>query len=310
MFRRKQNSGLVAVRVHKDRVDVARVSRDAGPRPSVEVCTSYRREGEVGETLGRIRRELHLERFSCATLLSAGDYQLQVVEAPDVPEPEVKQAVRWRLKDVLDYPVEVATVDVLTVPPNPAAPSRSRSIFAVAARNEMIAARMGEFAQAKVPLAVIDIPEMAQRNLASLFELPGRGLAMLSFDDERGLLTFTADGELYLSRSIDVSFNQLLVSDADQKRQLFERIVLELQRSLDHFDRQFSSVPIAKVLIAPLPDDVGLETYLIENLYVPVEVAALDSVLDFENTPELANKAMQAQHFLGIGAALRSGSAA
>jgi MSHA biogenesis protein MshI len=294
MFRRKQNSGLVAVRVHKDRVDVARVSRDAGPRPSVEVCTSYRREGEVGETLGRIRRELHLERFSCATLLSAGDYQLQVVEAPDVPEPEVKQAVRWRLKDVLDYPVEVATVDVLTVPPNPAAPSRSRSIFAVAARNEMIAARMGEFAQAKVPLAVIDIPEMAQRNLASLFELPGRGLAMLSFDDERGLLTFT----------------QLLVSDADQKRQLFERIVLELQRSLDHFDRQFSSVPIAKVLIAPLPDDVGLETYLIENLYVPVEVAALDSVLDFENTPELANKAMQAQHFLGIGAALRSGSAA
>jgi MSHA biogenesis protein MshI len=293
MLRRKQKSGLIAVRVLKDRIDVARVSRASGPRPAVDLCASFRNDGGAAETLGRVRRELHLERYNCSTLLGAGDYQIQVLEAPNVPDSEVRQAARWRLKDVLDYPVEAATVDVLQLPSNAGAPTRNRSILAVAARNELVAGRMNDFAQAKVPLSVIDIPEMAQRNLASLFELPGRGLAMLSFDEDRGLLTFTADGELYLSRSIEVGFSQLLMADADQKRQLFERVVLELQRSLDHFDRQFSTVPIAKVLVAPLPDDVGLVPFLIENLYVPVEVAALESVLDFEATPELAGSAMR-----------------
>lgn len=305
MLGRKRNSGLVAVQVRKDRVDVARVKRRDGVKPSVELCASYRHEGSEAELLGRARRDFHLERFRCATLLGAGDYELQVLEAPSVPETELKQAVRWRLKDVLDYPVDAATVDVLSVPADPASPTRSRSIFAVAARNELVSARMNAFAAAKIPLAVIDIPEMAQRNIAALFEMQGRGLAMLSFDEHRGLLTFTAGGDLYLSRSIDIGFTQLLVADADQKSQLFDRIVLELQRSLDHFERQFSALPISKVLVAPLPDDVGLETYLIDNLYVPVEMANLESVLDFERAPELAGKAMQAQHFMCLGVALR-----
>lgn len=306
MLGRKQVPGLAAVQIRKDRIEIARISRTGAARPTVEVCTSFRQEGDDAEMLGRVRREAHLDRFRCSTLLASGDYQLQVLEAPNVPQAEVKQAVRWRLKDVLDYPVEAATVDVLSVPADPASPTRTRSVFAVATKNELVAARMAAFAEAKIPLTVIDIPEMAQRNMASLFETAGRGLALLSFEEERGLLTFTAGGELYLSRTIDVGFTQLLLADATQRVQLFDRIVLELQRSLDHFDRQFSSVPIAKVLIAPLSDDVGLEAYLIENLYVPVAVAELESVLDFERVPELAGKAMQAQHFMSLGAALRS----
>ncbi len=310
MFGRKQNSDLVAVQILRDRIDVARIARGAAARPVVETCESFHLEGGTIESLGRARRDLRLDRYRCSTLLATGEYQLQVLDAPSVPEAEVKQAVRWRLKDVLDYPVEGATVDVLSLPGNGGGQSRSRSVIAVAAHNEVIAGRMGQFSEARVPLAVIDIPEMAQRNLAALFEVNGRGLAMLSFDQERGLLTFTAAGELYLSRSIEVGYTQLLMADAEQKTQLFDRIVLELQRSLDHFDRQFSAVPVAKVLVAPMPDDVGLEKYLMENLYVPVQTAALDTVMDMDKVPGLSNSAAQAQHFLNLGAALRSAASA
>ena len=306
MLGRKQNPGLAAIQVRKDRIDVANVSRNSGARPMVDSCVSFRRDGDDPDILSRVRREAHLDKFRCSTLLAAGEYQLQVLEAPSVPQAEVKQAVRWRLKDVLDYAVDAATIDVLSVPTDPASPTRTRSVFAVAAKNELVAARMEMFSAAKIPLAVIDIPEMAQRNMAALFEVKGRGLALLSIDEDRGLLTFTAGGELYLSRSVDVGFTQLLLADAAQRAQLFDRIVLELQRSLDHFDRQFSSLPVAKVLVAPMSDDVGLESYLVENLYVPVAVADLESVLDFTQVPELAGKAMQAQHFMSLGAALRS----
>ena len=102
------------------------------------------------------------------------DYQLLLVEAPNVPAAELKAAVRWRMKDMLDYRVDEATVDVLDIPPDPAAGGRSR--FDVRGRGAQRgrpavhrALRVGR----PFPLSVIDIAETAQRNIAALFEIAG-----------------------------------------------------------------------------------------------------------------------------------------
>src|SRR5438067_7603301 len=50
----------------------------------------------------------------------------------------------------------------------------------------------------------------AQRNISALLEPEGRGVAMLSFDADGGLLTVTFKAELYLARRIDVTLEQLL----------------------------------------------------------------------------------------------------
>jgi len=165
---------------------------------------------------------------------------------------------------------------------------------------------MNLFSEAKIPLRVIEIPEMAQRNLVALFEADHRALAMLSFGDEGGLLTFSARGELYLSRRIDVSFEQLTFATGDMRQQMFERIALELQRSLDHFDRQFSYVPVARLLLGPLPQEIGLWQYLAENLSAQVDSVDLGEVLDFHKVPELREPAEQMQRWQTLGAALRS----
>jgi MSHA biogenesis protein MshI len=214
--------------------------------------------------------------------------------------------VRWRLKDFLEYPVETATVDVVAIPVDQKAAARGRSVYAVSARNQDIEARMKMFAQAKIQLRVIEIAEMAQRNLAALFEVDQRALAVLSFSEEGGLLTFTAQGELYLSRRIDISLDQLIGARAQARDPLFERIALELQRSLDHFDRQFSNVPLAKLLLAPLPEELGLAAYLAGNLSAPVGSVNLGDVLDFHQVPELREPAEQILRWQTLGAALRA----
>lgn len=43
-------------------------------------------------------------------------YQLLQIEAPDVDPAELRAAVRWRIKDLIDYHVEDAVVDVIDVP--------------------------------------------------------------------------------------------------------------------------------------------------------------------------------------------------
>lgn len=307
MFRKSPQASLVAISVRPDRIDAAKVSRNGSAPPVVEICTSgSRRRGSDEEDLEALRRELHLDRFRCGTLLGASEYQLQLLESPSVPDNELKSAVRWKLKDVLDYPVEAATVDLVRVPADPNAPTRGKSVYAVAAKNSVVASHMKLFRQARIPLQVIDIPELAQRNLASLLETEGRGLALLSFGPEGGMLTFTSGGELYLSRRIEIGLDMLVNADPERRVQMFERITLELQRSLDHFDRQFSYVPLARLVVGPLPPDLGLEAYLARNLYVPVETVDLSTVLDFGGREELRDPLQQQRFFHLLGAALRS----
>lgn len=304
-FSRQRGAELAVVNLYDDRVEVGRIRLNEVERPRVALLTHFP-STDHAQTLHRIRRELRLKQFRCATVLSARHYQLQLLDTPpSVPEAEMKSAIRWRLKDYLDYPVESATVDVLALPADKATASRGQSVYAVSARNADIEACMKLFAAAKIPLEIIDVSETAQRNLATLFETDHRAVAMLSFSDEGGLLTFSAQGELYLSRRIEISLEQLSSAGPEMREQMFERIALELQRSLDHFDRQFSSIPLARLLLAPVPDELGLAAYLAGNLSAPVQSVDLGEVLDFHDVPELREPAEQMLRWQTLGAALR-----
>lgn len=304
-FRGKKQPGWLAVSLRGDHIDLVHARRTANGRPEIVLCDTYRTEGSEAEALARLRKELKLDQFRCTTLLKFADYQMHNLDAPNVPAAELKNAVRWRVKDIIDYPLEQATVDVLDVPVDKNGVSRNHSVYAITARNESVERTIKPFNEAKVPLEAIDIPACAQRNIAALFEQEGRGLASLAFHEECGKLIFTSGGEVYLTRRIEITLAQIMEPDVERRNQNFERIALELQRSLDHFDRQFNYVPVSKLILAPLPEDIGLLQYLASNIYVPVEPMDLAAVLDFPAVPELKHPARQAQCLAAIGAALR-----
>jgi len=260
---------------------------------------------EAGSGAGeKLARDLQAERYQCVTLLQPGQYQMLVVDAPNVPQAELKSAIRWRIKDLLDFHVDDATVDVLDIPAEGGAAARPHSMYAVAARNEVIQAQVRAFEAAHIPLSVIDVPEVAQRNLSALHEAEGRGAALLYFNDEFGLLTITRGGELFLARRIDIGMRQMLEADADARGALFGRIVLELQRSFDHFDRQFHYVAVSKLVLGPEPRETGLLEHLGANLDLPVERADLAGKLAFD-AADVPDAATQWRLFHLIGASLR-----
>lgn len=298
-------NGLLAIGFDPDGLCAARISRAAEGKPVVEQAAFFSlKHPPAPEVLDKLARELHAGQYRVSTLLGGREYQMLAVESPNVQPDELKAAVRWRLKDMLDFHIDDATVDVLDIPPDQNASVRVNQMFAVAARNAVIEARQSLFAAAKVELAVIEIPETAQRNISSLLEPEGRGLAMLYFNSDGGLLTVTFRGELYLSRRIEVSIEQVQETDPDRRNQYFDKITLELQRSLDHFDRQFHFVTVSKLLLAPLPKS-QLHDYLSSNLYMPVDTLDLATVFELSKAPELAGVEAQQRHFLSLGAALR-----
>lgn len=303
LFGKKPTSGpSLAVAPQGQRLDVVGVAQQRGDKPRVTHCDSYPLEGGLVPTLSRLRQGGKLGNH-CLTLLAPNEYQFLTIEAlalPDsTPHAELNEAVRWKIKDMVDFPVTAAGVDTL---PIPAQAGRQGQLFAVAAGHAALKPKIDSYAEAKLSLSTITVPEIAQRNLAKLFEAPDRALALLSFGPKSGLLTLTCNGELYATRRIDTSAAEL-ASD----KSLYERVVLDVQRTLDNFDRNFSHLSLQRLLVLPVPAADDFIAHLKDNLYQPVEALNISEGLNISATPMLGNAATLADAWLLLGTALEAG---
>lgn len=302
-FAAKTGDGWVAVVRRGMRLDVARVIRAASGRPEVLALDSFQIEREEAAALERLAQSKFLQRNQCVTLLGESEYRLAQVDAPSVPVEERLQALRWRLKDIVDFPVESAALAVADIPTDA---GRQAAVFVVAAPAASISECMVRFARVKINLQAIDIPEMAVRNVAVLFEEANRGLAFLLLSEDHSLLVITYKGELYLSRRIEMTAETLSPDDSERRLAMRERLALELQRTLDNFDRQYGFISVSRLVVATEKDSAGLVAALGENLYLPVLAMDLADVADFPGLPELRQVERQTQGLLAIGAGLRT----
>lgn len=301
--KKKVQPGWMAISTDTDAIRLAHIDRPAQGKPRVDRWGIVKRAEKDGSELQQATEKYGLGRYRCATLLHPPEYQLLMVDAPNVPREELKAAIRWRVKDLLDYHIDDATMDVLDVPVDKDAPGKSHYMYAVAAKNEIVQGQIAQFERAKIPLQVIDIPETAQRNIAQLYETADRGIAMLSFDHAGGLFTLSFEGELYLARRLDLTWSQLVGAQASQRQAYFERIGVELQRSLDHFERQYQNITLSELLLGPTPEDIGLQAFLSSQLYLPLRQINLAEALEFVGDEMGVDQQWQLLHVLG--AALR-----
>ncbi len=294
-------AGLTGIELASAGIGVARIERQGGARPRVRACEfRVSAVGETGPALAQIASQYGLKRARCTTLLGDGDYQLLLTDAPDVGADELKQALRWKIKDLIDFHINDATLDVFNLPGTvPGAPARE--MYAVAARNEAIQKRVDLLTGAGIGLDVIDIPELAQRNLAALLPEDVAGVAVLSLQNKSGLITVTRQGSLYLSRALNIGHESLRT--AADPAMYFDHLVLELQRSLDYFESHFREAPVRHLVLAPLAEPIpGLLEYLGANLSVTIGQMNLAELLD----SDVELSATLQAHCLGaIGAALR-----
>lgn len=294
-------AGLTGIELSSGGIGVARIERQGGARPRLRACEFRESTPDgAGPALAQIASQYGLKRARCTTLLGEGDYQLLLTDAPEVGADELKQALRWKIKDLIDFHINDATLDVFDLPGNaPGVPARE--MYAVAARNEAIQKRVDLLTGAGIGLDVIDIPELAQRNLAALLPEDVAGVAVLSLQPKNGLITVTRQGSLYLSRALNIGHESLRT--AADPAMYFDHLVLELQRSLDYFESHFREAPIRHLALAPLAEPIpGLLEYLGANLNVTLGQMNLAELLDSD--VELS-AALQARCLGTIGAALR-----
>ena len=238
-------------------------------RPSLNACADHVGEGGSVKAWSRFAQA----PVPVSLVLGPGEYQLLPIDAPPVPPQELTLAVRWRIKDLIEVPLDDVTVDVIRLGTGSAAVGNK--LLAVVAHNDVLRRYLTLAEQAGVAVDAIDIPELAQRNLAALLETPDRPLALLSLTARGGLLTVTRNGELCFHRRVQFNQEGLTGRDGADIEVALQGLALELQRSLDYIDRHHNAWRLDRIVLAPPPAMTHLPDALRQHLYLPLEVADL-----------------------------------
>lgn len=180
------------------------------------------------------------EKRLCHVVLKPADYQLLLVDAPDVPEAEMREAMRWRIKDLISIPLANAVIDIFNLPAD-ANRAGKRMSYVVVAELTTIQHIMDVVKHAGLTLSSIDISELAMRNL-TLFSEEERAVAITRVREGGGSVSIFRNGDLYLSRQFQLNYNAGLLDDLPD-----DVLALEIQRSLDYFERQMGQAPPAYV---------------------------------------------------------------
>jgi MSHA biogenesis protein MshI len=217
-----------------------RILRHCAVHPASEIRAEH--------VLAPLNHNRQLARAPVSAVLSTQDYQLVQVDAPDVQPSEMRSAVRWKLRDIISFPVNEAVVDVFEIPEQ-ARYVETRMIFAVAARSEAVRRVIELVKPRSRGFDVIDIPELCLRNLSALLPQDERGVALIVLGEGFAQLLLTCQGILYLARRIELRQSDVIsLEDGAEKDTL--PLAIELQRSLDYYESHFDRAPIADIVVA------------------------------------------------------------
>ncbi|HAI59929.1 MAG TPA: hypothetical protein DCM32_08655 [Xanthomonadaceae bacterium] len=208
-------------------------------------------DGDLGLALQGLVRDLGAAGMDCEWVLEPGSYALLQVERPAVPPAEWVQALRWKIRDLIPFPVDDAVMDAFEVP---GLDSRGRppTLYLAVARKDDLRPQIARIEAAGLQLARIGIADLAWAEVVRRLSPGDDSQAALALDARGGSMFALRDGLLFVSRRFEF--------DADDQRalrdpaggrsdRLFERIALELQRTLDYFDRTHQRPPPRRLLL-------------------------------------------------------------
>ncbi len=295
--RKSRAAGVLGIEVDPHGIALAQVSRVPGQQPALLCCEYHEAPVEAhAQLLERLVAERDLQGLPVNVLLHPSEYQIFLLEAPDVPSEELRDAMRWRVKDMISQPLDNVVLDCFALPED-AYRGRTRMVYCAVLEKSRMQHYARLMQRAGLRLASIDITEMAFRNLGLLAGAEGVNLALLRLRTSEGLICIQNGADIYMARHIEHGLARAA--------QDLGSMTLEIQRSLDYFESQLGKGYINRLMLLPMKQD-GERTHqaLASGLAVNLQRLDLRELFPGQPVAELP-EARQAFCFGAVGAALR-----
>ncbi len=202
------------------------------------------------EAFAELCRQEALPALPCHISLSHEFYNLLLVDAPNVPDAELREAVKWRVKDLIAQPVEKMVVDVFRLPAD-AYRGRMNMVYAALIDMSSVSALVAACEQHGLVLRGIGIAELALAAIARA--LPGvdnLGLAVLYLTGNSGSINLIENGYLYLTRTLEMhGMGGGYSGNVDFNNDPTDNLALDIQRSLDYYESQLGKSGVNRLYV-------------------------------------------------------------
>lgn len=248
----------------------------------------------------------HLAEYACHLVLTTEHYRRVNVEAPVVADNEMIEALRWKINELLDFPIDKAVIDYYLTPMAVRANS-SKMLEVIASPIDSLREQIHKCTQAGLQLKVIDIQETALRNLAVYTPENERGIAVLYLLEFSGTLLIQKDSTIYVSRKFEIGYQKLGLEQPysidNPTVNMHNNLALEIQRSLDYVESYYGIPPISVLAVIPLAENThNLLDSLNSNLGITARIIDLSTLIDCDILVTAQTQALCAPV---IGATLR-----
>lgn len=229
-------------------------------------------------------------------------YRLLLVDAPNVPDEELRDAMLWRVKDLISEPIDKVILDIIRLPKD-AYEGRMNMLYVAVAPRIHLDLFIEMLLSQDLRPNWIDISELSLRNL--VIKLAGnRSSAVVCIKDQGSFVSVITQQQLYLTRNIDVNI-ETLHEIANSSESHAEQLVIDVRRSLDYYESQLGKGSIDQLIFCPATSR-GVEKsieYLAKNLSCPVVLMDILQLIKSQSDLSLPE---QAQALSAVGAAMRA----
>jgi MSHA biogenesis protein MshI len=216
----------------------------------------------------KIQQEKYQLQGLCHLVLASSQTQIVQVDKPNIPESELNGALKWQIKDLVNYSPEDMVLDYFD---GPTLAGGNEKINVVCASRKELLTFIEPLNSNDLTLKSITTEEFA---FASLLTVQNDACLMVCQQpNEEIILLIVKQGRVFFSRRLR-GFTQIATKTEEElSLGIVDNLNLEIQRSTDYFERQLKQAPIRSIeVIVPMVNEALLARKLAENTNVDVNL--------------------------------------
>ena len=231
--------------------------------PRLEHAQSYSCESEqYHPVLSILAKTHHLDMLNCCFVLKPTESDFFQIEKPNVEQDELLYALRWSIKDLIDYDIEDVVLDYLQLP-------NKDTLEVITARQQTIEKRIELMQSCECHIRSIDISSQASRNLIATMKKVDNDtiIGLLNLWENHADISVFQKGDLYINRSTTIGTDSLsyITSDEDDNHAILDNLAIELQRTFDYFESTYLQAGISNIVIISSQRQIPMLDHLIEE---------------------------------------------
>ncbi len=191
--------------------------------------------------------EFALEQTPTSVIIPQNDYQIFLIEQPLLSRNEKREAIRWRIAEYIDFPVEEAVVDYIEVPQKNKETNTPLN-YVIVTRKGIINEYANNIKALGLHLTSVDICQSALREIAFQLDDADVGQALLHIEEDKSHIILFKNRMLYMMRDFDLGYEHI------KRNSEVQDLALEIQRSIDYCSSNLKNAGISRIVLTPMPE--------------------------------------------------------